>query len=245
MALTAPTDRSVNTHTQSTKSRQPLAASARPFQGSIMGITTSGYLRPLTAGDVLAAVSERTLDLVDVVASDGGQNHTVDRGLAAIIVPVAGVVRADVGKRRMVYASDDGTFTFAAPGNTAIGPVVGIDGSGFAVVQFTPHHYVPPAPGALGIRDLTDAPATLTTADLDKTIRQTNTAARTITLPAAADCVGRFVTVVKNGTAAFAITIQANGAELIDGANTIALTATAARDRMTLQSDGTGWTRVA
>lgn len=244
MALTAPTDRSVNTHTQSTKSRQPLAASARPFQGSIMGITTTGYLRPLTAGDVLMAISERTLDLVDVVASDGGQNHTVDRGLMGVIVPVAGVARADVGKRRQVYASDDATFTFLAPGNTLVGPVVGIDSTGFAVVQFTPHHFVQAGPGTLGLRDLTDAPATLTTADLDKTIRQNNTAARTITLPAAADCVGRFITVVKNGTAAFAITIQANGAELIDGSNTIALSASAVRDRMTLQSDGTGWTRV-
>ena len=45
------------------------------------------------------------------------------------------------------------------------------------------------------------------------------------------------------GAAAFAITIQGNAAELIDGSNTLATAA--ARDRVTLQSDGTGWTRVA
>lgn len=245
MALTAPADRSVSSLTQSTKSRQPLATSAKPFQGSIMGITTTGTLRPLTAGDVLFAVSERNLDAADVVASDGGQYHTVDRGILGVILPLTGVAQADVGKRRQVYASDDGTFTFTPAGNTLIGPVVGVWGTNQAVVQLIPHHFVSPGPGALGLRDLTDVDATLTTADLDKIIRQNNTAARVITLPPAADCAGRFITVVKNGTAAFSITIDANAAEQIDGATTLVLTATAARDRATIYSDGTAWTKVA
>jgi hypothetical protein len=243
MSLTAAADRSVAPNTQSTKSRQPLLASARPFQGSIMGITATGYLRPLTAGDVLLAVAERTLDLVDVIATDGGQAVNVDRGIQTIIVPLTGVARADVGKRRLVYASDDGTFAFTPAGNTLIGAVIGVWDTNQAIVQMIPHHFVPPAIGALGLRDLGDVDVTLTTADLDKILRQANTAARTLTLPAAADCAGRFLTVVKNSAAAFAITLDGAGAETIDGAATLATAA--ARDRVTIYSDGTAWTRVA
>lgn len=245
MALTAGADRQNTPHTLHTKSRQPLAASARPFQGSLVGLKTDGYARALVAADILLGLAERTVDLEDVVASDGGQNAQVDRGLQTAVVPLTGVARDDVAHRRCVYASDDGTFTFTPAGNTFIGYVIGVEATNQAVVQMCPHHYITPAPGACGLRDLADAAATLTTADLDKILRMANTAARTVTLPAAADCAGHFITVVKNGVAAFAITLDGNGAETIDGAATLDLTATAARDRMTLMSDGTAWTRVA
>ena len=149
-----------------------------------------------------------------------------------------------VKKRRTAIGPTSGTFSMTAvAGNTWIGNVIGVWATNVAVVQLIPHHFLAPSIGSLGIRDLADANVTLTVADLNKTIRQVNTAARTITLPAAATCAGMFVTIVKNGAAAFAITIQGNAAELIDGSNTLATAA--ARDRVTLQSDGTGWTRVA
>lgn len=245
MPLTAPQDRQVQPNTNSTKSRQPLAAAARPFQGSVIGVKTDGYIRPLMAGDVLLGLAERTTDTEDVSASDGGCHAQIDRGVQTIVVPLAGVGRDDVGHRRAVYASDDGTFTFTPAGNTFLGYVIGVWATNYAVVQMIAHHFITPAPGACGLRDLTDADATLTTADLDKVIRQVNTAARVVTLPAAADCAGHFLTIVKNGTAAFSVTIDANGAELIDGATTLVLTATAARDRATIYCDGTGWTKVA
>lgn len=243
MSLTAAADRQNLAQLTHTKSRHPLAASARPFQGGLAGLKTDGYVRPLTGGDPLLGVFERTTDLEDVIASDGGQDANVDRGLQTAVLPVTGVTRADVAKRRCVYASDDGTFTFSPIGTTFIGYVIGVAGTNLAFVQVFPAHFVTPAPGALGLRDLADSAIILTTADLDKVLRQNNTAARTVTLPAAADCAGHYVTVVKNGAAAFAITVQGNGAELIDGANTMATAA--ARDRLTLVSDGVGWTRIA
>ena len=243
MPLSAAADRAIANNTQSTKSRQPLAANVRPFQGSIMGSTVTGFLRTLTGGDLFFGVAERTADLDDVSTVDAGLNWNIDRGIQTGVVPLTGVVRADVGKNRNVYASDDGTFTFTPTGNTWIGNVVGIAGTNLAVVQMIPHHFLPPAPGSLGLRDLADAAVTLTVADLNKIIRQANTVARAVTLPPAADCGGQFVTIVKNSAAAAAITITGNGAELIDGSNTLATAA--ARDRITLVSDGTGWTRVA
>ena len=119
------------------------------------------------------------------------------------------------------------------PGKRGIVAVVEITAVD-AVVQSIPHHLVAPGPGALGFRDLADANVTLTTADLDKVLRMNNTAARTVNLPPAASCGGRFVTLVKDGTAAFAITLDADGAETIDGATTLATVSTANRDRKAL-----------
>ena len=246
MALSTSADRAIANNTSNSKSRQPVAASLRPFHGSFLGSKTDGMLRPLTAGDLFFGVSERTADTQDVSAVDGGLQIQVDRGIATALVPLTGVARSDVGANRNVYASDDGTFSMTAvAGNTWIGNVIGVYATNIAVVQLIPHHFLAPSIGSLGIRDLADANVTLTVADLNKTLRQVNTAARTITLPPAATCAGMFVTIVKNSVATFAVTAQGNAAENIDGANTLAMTATAARDRMTLQSDGTGWTRVA
>lgn len=239
MSLSAPQDRQVQPHTTSTKSRQPLAANARPFQGSILGVKTDGYVRTLTAGDPVLGVAERTTDSEDVSATDGVCLANVDRGIQGVVVPLTGVARDDVGHRRMVYASDDGTFTFT-PNGSPIGPVIGVWQTNYAVVQMTPHHFVPPGLGALGIVTQADAAATLTTAHLDKVLLIGNTAARTLTLPAAADCAGRFLTVKKTSADAFAVTLDGAGAETIDGAATFAAQ-DAANDVVTILSDGTGW----
>jgi hypothetical protein len=238
-ALAAPADRQVQPNTTSTKSRQPLAASARPFQGSVLSLKTDGYVRTLTDGDVVLGLAERTTDTEDVSATDGGCHANVDRGIQTVVVPLTGVARDDVGHRRMVYATDDGTFTFT-PNGSPIGAVIGVYATNLAVVQMIPHHFVTPGPGALGIVTLGDVAATLTTAHLDKVLLIANTAARTLTLPAAADCAGRFLTVKKTSAAAFAVTLDGNGAETIDGAATFAAQ-DAAYDTVTMLSDGTAW----
>lgn len=245
MPLTAAADRSVAFNTTNQKSRQPLLANQRPFQGSVVGWSVSGFIRALIAGDIFAGFNEKTVDVQDVSATDGVLLVNIDRGIMTVLLPLAGVTRAHVGGRANVYATADDTFTFAATGNTWVGTVIGIDSANVAVVQSIPHHLVAPGAGALGFRDLTDANVTLTTADLDKVLRMNNTAARTVNLPPAASCGGRFVTLVKDGAAAFAITLDADGAETIDGATTLATVGTANRDRLTIVSDGTRWTRVA
>jgi hypothetical protein len=249
MPLTSGADRQNASLTAVTKSRQPLAASQRPFSGSAIGLVpTTGFSRALAAGDKLIGFADKTTDLEDVVAVDGGNSADINRGLQTVVLPVTGVVQADVAKRRMVYALDDGIFGFvpygaAGTGYTPVGPVIGVWGTNLAFVQATPDHFLPPGIGVGGAVFCADATYNATVSDLDKILVMANTAARTINLPPAADCAGRFVTVVKSSAAAFAITVDPSGAELVEGAATLA-TGTA-RDRLTIWSDGTQWLRVA
>jgi hypothetical protein len=235
--------------TTATKNRVPLAASQRPFQGSAIGLRPdNGFARTLLGGDILYGFADRTTDLEDVVATNGDNLTDTQRGLQTIVVPLTGVAQDDVAHRRMVYAADDGTYGFlpygaAGTGYTAVGPVVGVWATNFAIVQATPDHFIPPGIGARGAVFCADAAYTMTTADLDKILVMANTAARTITAPPAADCAGRFVTIVKASAAAFAITFDPSGAETVEGAATVA--SATARDRLTFWCDGTQWLRVA
>lgn len=77
----------------------------------------------------------------------------------------------------------------------------------------------------------------------DRTVLcDTTSAGFSLTLPAAASHTGRFYT-IKKIVAANTCTIQANGAETIDGANTVALTTQ--WSGKTIQSNGTSWFIVA
>jgi len=84
-----------------------------------------------------------------------------------------------------------------------------------------------------------DVAATLTEAE-GGVILVANTAARTYVLPAAATSSGLWYTFKKTSADAQIITIDANGAELIDGAATVA-TMDAQYDCITIVCDGTGW----
>jgi hypothetical protein len=61
----------------------------------------------------------------------------------------------------------------------------------------------------------------------------------TVTLPAAASNTGMVVTIKKTDSSSNAVTVDANGAETIDGATTVALSSQ--YEAITLACDGTGW----
>lgn len=65
------------------------------------------------------------------------------------------------------------------------------------------------------------------------------TAAFSVTLPAAASSTRRIYNIKKTDASANAVTIQANGAELIDGANTKVISTQ--NTNVQIQCDGTGW----
>ncbi len=71
------------------------------------------------------------------------------------------------------------------------------------------------------------------------TVLVNNSGNVTMTLPAAAGCSGRVYNIKKIATGAFTVTIQGNGAENIDAANTNVITAQ--WDSRTIQSNGTQW----
>lgn len=76
--------------------------------------------------------------------------------------------------------------------------------------------------------------------DEDVLIVDTQSGVCTIVLPPAADCPGKEIVVIRAGTGVNAITVDGNGAELVDGGATY--TALDAQgDKATLLCDGTEW----
>lgn len=203
--------------------RLPSEINANPFDGSLLSYAAAdGQVHELVAGEPFAGVCRMRIPSADAATADGSRFIEATGGTFNITATISGVGQDDVVHRRKVFASDDGTLTFTALGNTEIGVVVGVDAAGRAIVLCTT---ADKKFGISGVETLADAAATLTTSQLDKVLQMTPTAGRTLTLPAAADCAGRTVTVVT--LAAFAITLDGNGAELVNGSATFAGGATA------------------
>jgi hypothetical protein len=128
MALSAATLRSYSDE-QSTVGSLPVKASSVIYLGSAVGLT-SGYARALTAGDIFGGFC---MEAVTGTASDGGVNVTVKtRGLVKL--SVSSIAVTDIGK--VVYASDDGTFTLTQSTNSPVGRVHRWIETGSVVVAF-------------------------------------------------------------------------------------------------------------
>jgi len=108
----------------------PVAATTKIYEGSAIGFS-SGYARPLNAGDVFAGFSKARAD--NTLGAAGALRVRVqDRG--KIVLPISGAAITDIGKA--VYASDDNTFTLPATGNSYVGRVVRSGSTGVVVVAF-------------------------------------------------------------------------------------------------------------
>lgn len=228
MALTADKDRSPTGGYQS--SRLPLVASGICFAGSLISRRTDGAVNRLVAGEPLAGVAIKRIETPDWPtsgAANGDRFADVVSGRFFLLIALA-VTATDGIKRRKVYASDDDTFVFTAAGNTYVGEVVEPIGTTQAVVEVTTHENRDSAPGINGVVTVADGNVTLDITHVGKVVRQVPTAARNITLPPAADWVGKFIT-IQNGGGAFAISIIPNGAEKIGFAANLAQAATAGR----------------
>jgi len=90
------------------------------------------------------------------------------------------------------------------------------------------------------VQTLADVATTLTTKNRNGIVLLANTGIVTHTLPPAADMVGYPITFKKTTAAAFAVTLDGNGAETIDGAATDA-DIDAQYDTKTIVSDGSNW----
>lgn len=203
--------------------RLPSEINANPFDGSLLSYASAdGQVHELVAGEPFAGVCRSRISTADAAIADGARFIEATAGTFVITVTISGVTQTDAVHRRKVFANDDGAITFTALGNTEIGVVIGVDAAGRAIVLCTT---ADKKFGLSGIETLADAAATLTTAQLDKVLQMTPTAGRTLTLPAAVLCAGRTVTAVT--LAAFAITLDGNGAELVNGSATFASGATA------------------
>lgn len=225
----------------------PSATSALPFEGSLLSINSSGFYAPLTAGQPFAGVCEKTILSKDAATANGQVQIQARTDNFTFVGVISGLTAADVVARRRVYASTDNDLTLTAEGgNSYVGRIVdlytqfGGIANGVVIQAETFHSQMGELGSGIGSQVLADAAATLTVSQLDMVLYMPNTAARTLTLPPVASCTGRGFTVVKTTAAAFAVTLQGNAAENINGANTYA-TATAQYSVATIRSDGTQW----
>lgn len=249
MALSANTYRDL---TEGYMKKLQVKAAAAPFQGSLLGCDVNGFVRPLVSGDAFRGVAMEQLENTiagSVPTTDGGNLVMARVGRFKMVITLASITLADVFARKSVFATDDNTFTVnpSAGTSTLIGTVDGIAaGTNQVVVECVTQERLQAADSTAGIFNLGDVNVTLTPYHLDKRLLCANTAARTVTLPPAASCAGRFASFLKTTAAAFAVTLAGNAAENINGANTnvTALSATQFK-ATTLYCDGTQWFIVA
>lgn len=219
MALTA--DRDLNFFTSETLVDYGVDQNVRIYKGALVGRNRStGYARPLLAGDDFLGVAYRQADNTFVGNQAGGINVRVHQGID-VLHPFAGLSPSDIGKD--VYANADDTMTLTPTSYSRVGRIVTIESSQAARVRIRP---TPSLSGVLENQpfiNLADQNVTLNLDFVNKTLAMANTAARTLTLPAATTVrAGGWLRVIKTSANAFAITLDGNAAELIDGAATFA-----------------------
>lgn len=209
------------------------------YKGALVGRNrATGYARGLVAGDEYLGVAYAQADNTISGHTAGGVLVRLHQNLD-IVHALGSVAQADVGKD--VYASADDTLTLTPTGNSRVGRIVGVDSSGVARVRCQSLFSLGGALENGPIVSLADASATLTLDHVNRTLLIGNTAARTLTLPAAASVRGGgWIRVVKTSAAAFAVTLDGNASETIDGAATLA-TIDAQYDVALLLCTGSEW----
>jgi hypothetical protein len=237
MALTA--DRNVEFYTSQELIDVPVDDNVKIYKGALVGYDRgTGYARPLTAGDDFLGVAYRQTDNTIAGHTAGGMHVRLHQAVD-IIHTLAGVTNGDVGKD--VYASADDTLTLTPTGNSRLGRIVAVEATNTARVRCRPVTLMSGALENGPIVGLADASATLTLDHVNRALLIGNTAARTLTLPPVATVrAGGWLRVVKTSAAAFAVTLDGNAAETINGAATFA-NIDAQYDCVLLMCTGSDW----
>lgn len=217
----------------------PVDDNVNIYKGAFVGRNrATGYARPLAAGDEFLGVALKQANNTASGHIAGGIDVRLHQGID-IVHALSGVALADVGKE--VYASDDETLTLSPDGNSRVGRIVSIEGSGQARVRCQPLASLNGLLENGPVVTLADASATLTLNHMNRTLLMGNTAARTLTLPPAATVrSGGWFRIVKTTAAASAVTLDGNAAETIDGSATLT-TLDAQFDTALLLCTGAAW----
>jgi len=143
MALSANTPVTVAAGMPGTFNDIPAAASAHLYEGSMVGLNSSGYGRALTAGDLFLGHAAAECD--NSSGSNGDLNIRVRQGRYRLQVTISGVGVDDVGKD--VFASDDATLSLTrslSALRSRVGTVVRYVTTNTAIVEFEPHSLAEP-----------------------------------------------------------------------------------------------------
>lgn len=110
-----------------------VAGSVHIYKGGMVGLTSAGYARPLTASDSFAGIAYEEMDNSSGANGDVSVRvYTVgDFGHA-----LAGAAVSDIG--RPVFASADDTMTFVGTGNSYVGIVQDCVTAGEIIVRVDP-----------------------------------------------------------------------------------------------------------
>jgi hypothetical protein len=199
----------------------PVDDNLKIYKGAFVGRNrATGYARALVAGDELLGIAYRQVDNTVSGHSAGGVSVRLHQALD-IVHTLTGVTQADIGKD--VYASADDTLALTPLGNSRVGRIVAVDGTNLARVRCEPVAQVSGVYENRPVLSLADASATLTLDHMNRVLLIANTDARTLTLPPVATVrAGGWIRLIKTSAAAFAVTLDGNAAELVDGAATYA-----------------------
>jgi hypothetical protein len=129
--MTAATDTVALHHVRGEQSEWPMAAE-KIFEGWALGLDSSGYARSLQAGDRFLGHSQEYLD--NSSGSAGDMNITRLTGHYRLQVTITSIALTDVGK--IVYMSDNQTYTLTRSGNTPVGKVVRYVTTNTCLVEF-------------------------------------------------------------------------------------------------------------
>src|SRR6266496_3795555 len=108
----------------------PVKASTKIYQGSAVGLS-SGYARPLVAGDLFVGFAEKQAD------NSAGANGAINVKLfdeGKVEKTITSVAVTDQGAP--VFASDSDTYTLTAGSNSLVGVVQRVSGTDLAVIKF-------------------------------------------------------------------------------------------------------------
>jgi len=131
MALTA--NRDVDHYIDQELRSFQVAASAHIYKGALVGLSSSGYARALTAGDPFAGVAFEEAD------NSSGANGAVSvrvYTLGDFGLTLSGAAVSSIG--RPVFASADDTLTFTGAGNSYIGIVQDVVTTGEIILRIDP-----------------------------------------------------------------------------------------------------------
>ena len=90
------------------------------YEGAMVGDNGAGYGRPLVAGDKFLGHNIFQVDNAVPAGAAGAKNLRLRTGVYRLVCSLVGLI-TDVGQP--VYASDDATLTFLAPGNSYVGKI--------------------------------------------------------------------------------------------------------------------------
>lgn len=130
MALTA--NRDVDRYVDQELRTLPLKANARIYKGAFLGFS-GGFIRGLVAGDGFAGIAYEEAD------NTGGADGAVSaRAFTGGDFELAMTSASRTNNGSVVYASDDGTVTATASGNSNIGNQVDVPSTNRVIVRLRP-----------------------------------------------------------------------------------------------------------